>query len=253
MVSALNQLSLLSDSGPDNGRNPWVVRESARARRLAVRVHRTGQVEVVVPPRTAPGTVQRFIESHRGWIEERRAAALRSRPPEQPFPPDRIEFGVNGENWRLHLTGGAGRLRLATYDHLLIVTGDATAPGALRRKLTDWLMDRAQAVLEPLLAQVAVGHGFRHSKVVIRRQRTRWGSCSSRGVISLNVSLMFQPSAVVRYLLTHELSHTRHMDHSPRFWACVEACCPDWRERDRQLLQGWRRVPSWLFDPAEES
>ncbi len=222
------------------------MRESARARRLAVRVHRTGRVEVVVPPRTPPGAVQRFIEAHRGWIEDRRAAALRSRPPQQPFPPENIETAASAERWRLHLAGGGGRLRLATYDHLLIVSGEG-GPAALREKLLEWLMDRAQAVLEPLLAQVAREHGFSYGKVVIRRQRTRWGSCSSRGTISLNVCLLFQPPEVVRYLLVHELSHTRHMNHSPRFWACVASCCPQWRTLDRQLLQGWRHVPSWVF------
>ena len=230
----------------DNDGTPWEVRESARARRLAVRVHRTGHVEVVVPLRTPPGAVQRFIEAHRGWIEERQAAALRTRPPEQPFPPTDIDTAASGERWRLHLAGGSGRLRLATYDHLLIVSGEA-GQDAVRNRLVDWLMDRAQAVLEPMLAQVAGEHGFSYRKVVIRRQRTRWGSCSSRGTISLNVCLLFQPPEVVRYLLVHELSHTRHMDHSPRFWACVKSCCPDWRRLDKQLLQGWRRVPSWIF------
>ena len=229
-----------------------MVRESSRARRLAVRVHRTGRVEVVVPLRTPPGTVQRFIEAHRDWIESRRAAALRSRPPEEPFPPERIDLAAGRESWRLHLAGGRGRLRLATYDHLLIVTGDMTGPGALRERLRGWLMDRAQAVLEPWLAAVALEHGFSYRQVVVRRQRTRWGSCSSRGVISLNVCLLFQPPEVVRYLLVHELSHTRHMNHSTRFWACVESCCPDWRALDRQLLQGWRRVPSWIFAAPDE-
>ncbi len=51
----------------------------------------------------------------------------------------------------------------------------------------------------------------------------------------------------MQYLLVHELSHTRHMNHSPAFWACVANCCPDWQVFDRELLQGWRRVPSWVF------
>ena len=226
------------------------MRESARARRLAVRVHRTGRVEVVVPLRTPPGAIQRFIEAHRGWIEDRRAAALRARPPEQPFPPEAIETAASGERWRLHLAGGRGRPRLSTYDHLLIVTGEA-ADEVLRDTLREWLMDRAQAVLEPMLAQVAREHGFSYRKLTIRRQRTRWGSCSSKGTISLNVCLLFQPPEVVNYLLVHELSHTRHMNHSARFWACVESCCPEWRKLDKQLLQGWRRVPFWVFAAAD--
>jgi predicted metal-dependent hydrolase len=86
------------------------------------------------------------------------------------------------------------------------------------------------------------------SRIQIRRQRTRWGSCSATGTISLNVCLMFLDPAVVRYLYVHELCHTRHMNHSPRFWALVEHHEPDSRRLDRQLLRGWQAVPAWMFE-----
>ena len=60
-------------------------------------------------------------------------------------------------------------------------------------------------------------------RVVIRCQRTRWGSCSTRGTVSLNCSLVFLRPEVVRYLFMHELAHTRHMNHSPGFWRLVES------------------------------
>jgi len=58
---------------------------------------------------------------------------------------------------------------------------------------------------------------------------------------------MFQRAPVVRYLLIHELAHTLHMNHSPRFWQRVGRHCPDYLQLDRELLDGWRRVPSWVF------
>jgi predicted metal-dependent hydrolase len=51
----------------------------------------------------------------------------------------------------------------------------------------------------------------------------------------------------MRYLLLHELAHTRHMNHSRAFWARVESTCPDWRALDRELRRGWERVPGWVF------
>jgi predicted metal-dependent hydrolase len=93
---------------------------------------------------------------------------------------------------------------------------------------------------------VAEEHGFRYTGLQIRLQRSRWGSCSSQGRISLNLAILFHLPDVLRYLLVHELAHTQHMNHSARFWATVERCEPRWRELDAQLRTGWRRVPEWL-------
>ena len=72
-----------------------------------------------------------------------------------------------------------------------------------------------------------------------------------RGTISLNCCLMFQRPQVTRYLLIHELAHTRHMHHGVRFWQCVGRHCPDYRALDRELLDGWKRVPAWVFGDGE--
>lgn len=98
-----------------------------------------------------------------------------------------------------------------------------------------------------MLAATAREVGMSYRKMAIRRQRSRWGSCSTRGTISLNCCLLFQRPEVVRYLLVHELAHTQHMNHSKRFWQCVERHCPDFQELDAELLAGWRRVPVWVF------
>jgi predicted metal-dependent hydrolase len=249
----LNQLFLWSDTEAQ----PWVVRESRRARRLAVRVHRTGRVEVVVPPRTSRATVSAFVSEHRDWIETRRLAALRQKPPDTPFPPPKIELPAVYETWRLHLAGGPGRIRIreprdtaegpaGADEELLVVRGDISAPQLLKDALRRWLVGRAQTVLGDHLADCAREFGFNYRSLSIRRQRTRWGSCSVRGTINLNCCILFQPPEVLRYLMIHELSHTRHMNHSRAFWDCVARCCPDYRKLDRQLLDGWRRVPSWL-------
>jgi predicted metal-dependent hydrolase len=240
----LNQLFLWSDTDPQ----PWVVRESRRARRLAVRVHRTGRVEVVVPPRTSRATVSAFLTEHRDWIETRREAALRQKPPEAAFPPASIELPGVYESWRVHLAGGTGPLRLREPgDELLVIGGEIGPPQRLKDALRRWLMARARLVLAEHLAECAREFGFTYGRLSIRRQRTRWGSCSTRGTVSLNCCILFQPPEVLRYLLIHELSHTRFMNHSRAFWQCVARYCPDYRKLDRQLLDGWRRVPSWLL------
>src|SRR5262249_60276321 len=120
-------------------------------------------------------------------------------------------------------------------------------PVKLRAALRSWLLRAARARLEPRVATRAQSMGVRYSQVSIRRQRSRWGSCSVRGTISLNACLLFQRPEVVDYLIAHELTHGKHMNHSKRFWQAVERNCPDWRALDRELLLGWRRVPRWIF------
>jgi predicted metal-dependent hydrolase len=243
---ATNQLQLWSE-GESSG--DWIVRESRRARRLSVRVMLSGRVEVVVPPGTPARAVERFVSTHRDWIERKRADLKRSAMPPDPFPPERVVFGGGAEVWRVHVAGGARRrVRAVPISHgLLSLEGAAQSPREVHRAMRDWLIDYARVRLGEALAACARDMNARYQRLSIRRQRTRWGSCSVHGTISLNCCLLFQRSEVVRYLLVHELAHTRHMNHSRRFWSAVAEYCVDYRSLDRELLDGWRRVPSWVF------
>ena len=113
--------------------------------------------------------------------------------------------------------------------------------------LRQWLLRAARDRLGSRLAVLSASTGIAYSRLSIRRQRSRWGSCSARGTISLNACLLFQRPEVVDYLIVHELAHVKHMNHSARFWQAVERHCPGWRALDRELLQGWRQVPHWVF------
>jgi predicted metal-dependent hydrolase len=244
------QLSLWSDRHATEG---WAFRESRRARRLTVRVFHSGRVEVVVPARTSRMMVERFIERHHTWIERKRAEARKHATPPEPFPPTAIELAGTGESWRIHVAGGVGRLRLKEVaPGLLSLTGNLEDAKAVQNVLRRWLVERAAAGLAPLLEACAKEMELPYRRLAVRRQRTRWGSCSTRGTISLNCCLMFQRPEVVRYLLVHELAHVRHMNHSARFWDLVARYCPDCRTLDRELLDGWRRVPSWVFRDARD-
>jgi predicted metal-dependent hydrolase len=253
-----SQMDFLSDPsttdvGPGDDAAPRV-RVSGRARRLSIRVYPDARVEVVVPPRVRPREIELFVATHREWIEEKREHAIRQRPAPQPFPPERIELRATGELFRVRVAGGTGRLRIA-------IDGDGGAgPGermlrvsgrfdrsTLRRALRVWVMESARERLTPRVATLAEAAGVPYARVAIRRQRSRWGSCSSRGTISLNACLLFQRPEVVDYLIVHELMHVRHMNHSARFWQSVERHCAGWRALDRELLQGWRWVPRWVF------
>jgi len=133
---------------------------------------------------------------------------------------------------------GSGVLRVLSAEHT-----DRHVSAALLR----WLGGIAAVELGQRLDALSDELGIGYARMHLRRQRTRWGSCSAAGTISLNMCLMFQRPAVVRYLMVHELCHRRHMNHSDRYWRLVESFETEWRALDAELLKGWRHVPAWVF------
>jgi predicted metal-dependent hydrolase len=95
---------------------------------------------------------------------------------------------------------------------------------------------QARAELPGRLRELALQHGLVVSRVSIRNQRTRWGSCGRDGHISLNWRLVLMPPEVRDYVLIHELMHLRRLDHSPAYWKLVAAACPGYRDA-RQWLR----------------
>ena len=95
--------------------------------------------------------------------------------------------------------------------------------------------DEAKMKLGKRLCELAKEHKFRYNKVSIRNQRTRWGSCSSKNNISLNMKLLHLPDQLIDYILLHELVHTRVKNHSKDFWNELETVVPNARTVDQQL------------------
>jgi len=162
--------------------------------------------------------------------------------------PELVDLAAVAQRWAVRYVHDASARPICRVADaaLLVRTRDAErrdAPELLRR----WLIEQARFHLRPWLLREAAIVGVAPTGVRVRLQRTRWGSCSSAGGISLNAGLLFLAPELVRYLLIHELSHTLQMNHSRRFWQTVSRHCPDYRRLDRELLDGWRRVPSWVF------
>jgi predicted metal-dependent hydrolase len=225
--------------------DPWTVRTSRRARRLSVRVYPGGRVEIVAPHGASPAIVQRFIGQHRQWIDERvRDCAAQTDPP----LPEYIDLPAIEARYAVSYVERDAAPRISSVsDGQLTVVGSSIDPRLVRVCLRNWLVDVAAIALTDRLRDVADEFGFDFERVQIRQQRTRWGSCSSSGTISLNVCALFVEPEVMRYLLIHELCHTRHMNHSRAFWELVGQCEPNYRKLDRTLIRAWRHVPKWMF------
>lgn len=240
MNSQVTQLSLFETRSSND---PFAVRVSPRARRLTARVHVGGRVEIVVPVGVSAKAVRDFVQRFTPWID-RKVAAMQCGVEVQELMPPGVEFAFSGEKFVVERVSDPQR-RVALVGGRLVI--HAPDDGAARDLLRAWLKRAAGERLAPRLLALARDLNYSVTRVAIRCQRTRWGSCSSRGTVSLNCSLMFLPSAVVHYLFIHELAHTKHMNHSASFWRLVEKLEPDYRRLDRELLAGWRTVPAWVF------
>ena len=221
----------------------FAVRVSARARRLTARVHVGGRVEIVVPIGVNAHAVRDFVRRFTPWID-RKVAAMQCFAEPAAAVPGSVEFAFTGERFAVDWQQAPRRGVMRQGARLLVRSpNDADA----RLLLRGWLKRAAGERLAPPLRQLAEELQYSVERVVIRCQRTRWGSCSTRGTVSLNCSLVFLRSDVVRYLFIHELAHLKQMNHSAGFWRLVEQLEPDYRRLDRELLAGWRTVPLWVF------
>ena len=215
----------------------WSVRVSARARRLSVRVHPDGRVEIVTPAGVGPRRVQRFVAEHHDWIERQLRAFERAAPVRATELPQRLELPALGRSIPVEYQATGTRVRVHApreQDGIRVESGGATQD-QVARTLRQWLARYAQPQIGERLDALASATGLRYARLQLRRQRSRWGSCSARGTISINVCVVFLEAELLRYLLLHELCHTREMNHTSRFWALVERHQPDYRSLDRRL------------------
>ena len=138
----------------------------------------------------------------------------------------------------------AGKVRLEGGEvHIQVPPHMLEDEAVLQDLFLRWLRRWAEQDLPLRLSELARSMHLRYSRVGVRAQRSKWGSCSMRGSITLNMWLMCAPPAVSDYVLMHELAHTRHLDHSPRFWRLVEQYCPD-----RHAHKEWLREHAWLLE-----
>ena len=221
------------------------VRESHRARRLTLRMVPPHTLEVVVPRGTRPATVQAFVAEHRRWIERAQREITGRYRADSDELPSRIVMPAVGKTWTVRYRHAARTALRATGD-ALDLAGPAPSFTGAKFVLRAWLLREARERLTPWLFREAEPLGRAPRAVQVRLQRTRWGSCSSSGNISLNAALLFLEPPLVRYLFVHELCHLFSLNHSAPFWKRVAEHEPGYRALDRKLTDAWTLVPLWV-------
>jgi predicted metal-dependent hydrolase len=225
-----------------NGRDvPVALVRNRRARRYVLRLRADGVARLTVPRHGSTAEAWQFALRNGAWLERQLQyyATHPVRPKEwlagtEIFfrgKPTRIESSANGDG---HVIQLESELIRAAY-----------SDGDLRPVIEKHLRALATVELPARVHEFAVLHGLQVKRVTIRGQRSRWGSCSFNGVISLNWRLVQVPLSVRDYIILHELMHLRQMNHSARFWNEAERVCPDYKK-----AKLWLRENPGLLDPA---
>jgi predicted metal-dependent hydrolase len=144
--------------------------------------------------------------------------------------------------------GKSHRLKIQVADHeavklkgleIIVSVRPLTTPTVKNQLIRDGigkaLRKEAKAYLPRQLRYLADTHGFGYDRVRFTHAKSRWGSYSSAGTVSLNIMLMTLPNELIDYVLLHELNHTRHMNHSPEFWRDLEILCPGCKQKRKAL------------------
>ena len=208
-----------------------VYERSHRARNYRLTLRRDGTAVAVIPVRGSVREAERFVAQHADWLERARAR--------QAKRPRGVDFWTLGAHvlWRGELT----EIRRAVEGERpqVCVAADVFRvpgfDGDLRPTLEAHFARRAKIELPARAWELSAVTGVEVKLVTVRNQRSRWGSCSANGTISLNWRLVQTPDFVRDYIIYHELMHLREMNHSARFWARVEEVCPGWREAERWI------------------
>lgn len=228
----------------------YSVRSHPRARHVRLRVEPHGGLVVTVPSGFDRSRLPALIAERQGWIDRARQRLVRARPAAElaARKPARIELPAAGESWSVHYRAAdRQRLTLDERDNALWVQGpEPHLDQEVAALLRNWLKQRARSFLLPRVQGLARRHGFSHGRITVRNQKSRWGSCSATGNLSLNARLLFLSPEACDYVLLHELVHTRHLNHSPAFWARVAEVAPAYRQAMAELKAAWLAMPAWV-------
>lgn len=248
----------------------YAVRRSRRARRVRLTVTPREGLVVTLPEGVPAAHAAHVVAQRAAWADRALAEVAERRRVFEAGPaawlPDVVELRALGRTLPVNYAmppaamppvamppaataGTADNMRACArqVDGALHVSGAANAHcalGALRR----WRNRTAADVLPAMVAELSERAGVSPSRITVRGQRTRWGSCSARGTVSLNRNLLFLPPHLVHYVLAHELVHLSILDHSPRFWQRLESLVPATFEMRAELRGARDLVPVWADD-----
>lgn len=209
-------------------------------RRIAVCVSPGGQITVRAPMRTSLRELEEIVARRRDWIvlQQQRQRARFPGLAEKLFKSGEV-YLLGGKELRLAVCIAAiRRCQTSSNGREILMQAPCTAQIVDRRRsLLNWYRAMATSDLSQVVARWSQRMGLQPAAVLIRDQRSRWGSCNARDELRLNWRIVQAPGLLQEYVVVHEVAHIRHKNHGPAFWQLVAAHIPDFRERQKALRQ----------------
>ncbi len=200
-----------------------------RCKRLSIRIDSSGSILVTVPHGVPDREIKKLLAKNAAWIAKKRTEAA-ERLLKMPVP-GANELFYRGEVWRFSPIPSRPSHIVADYGNKIISSGAIPAGETLIK----WYKKEAAFYLPARVAELAKEHGFLYAESSVREAKSRWGSCSTRGAISLNSKLILAPAWVSDSIILHELCHTLHHNHGGLFREKLLSVCPRWDEAKEWL------------------
>ena len=220
----------------------YTVRTSAKAKNAHIRVSPRAGVEVVIPDGSRIN-IEKLIDSHSMWITKQ----IKKYPKQiETQYPHELPLKLLGRTIKIEYQESEDKFKLKQKDDTSIVISGYLDSLLVKQHLSKWIAKKARQVLTPMLEEISLEINLPYNKLSIRGQSTLWGSCTHDKNISLNYKLLFVPYCLARYVLIHELCHTKHLNHSCRFWGLVGKYDDDYLLHKKWLKDRGSFIPSWL-------
>jgi predicted metal-dependent hydrolase len=217
----------------------YTVKRSLRARHVRLDVRAQTGLTVVVPYSYNIAQLPGLLESRERWIS---SSLARYANFQSPYAEEGLGNGNTipylGRDLKLVRRENHSEVDSVTLEgNTLAVSHGLFKNGILELALEQWYRGEAARLINGKVDRLSSQMGTHCKRVVIRGQKTRWGSCSHKKNLSFNWKLIMAPEPVVDYVVVHELAHLKEMNHSKRFWELVAQHCDKWREYMKWLRQ----------------
>lgn len=222
----------------------YTIKRHWRAKHVKMVYSRFSGLEITLPKRFSTKHIPSILEENKSWILQQK---IKHDRPDTFTRPQEIHFQAFQKSWSIHYFTTDKRPRIREFSaNGIILSGEINEFSVCRVKLTEWVRRQAKALLIPYFSHLAKQLQLPFSNVTVRAQSTLWGSCTADHSINLNYKLLFLPEALMRHIMIHELCHTKHMDHSAKFWNLVGTYDQNWRAHKLAMRQADEYMPAWI-------